>query len=52
MGAISLQLLQTLGSFIKRDRLPQLWASEIFNRTASFPLTLNQPTLRDDAGQG
>lgn len=40
MEAISLQLLQTLGSFVKRDRLPELWASEIFNCTASSPSLL------------
>lgn len=37
MEAISLRLLQASGSFIKRDRLPELWASEIFNCTASPP---------------
>lgn len=36
MEAISLRILQTWGSFIKRSRLPELWANEIFNCAAGF----------------
>lgn len=41
MEAISLRLLQTSGSFIKRDRLPELWASEIFNSQFSPSLFIS-----------
>lgn len=41
MEAISLRLLQTSGSFIKRDCLPELWASEIFNSQFSPSLFIS-----------